>query len=126
MADTGLPDIHAGQVIFASIRAGGNRTKTNVAGKDAAGRPLTLAPETQAVESDLPKLIWMKHRIDGILQGGKTAKPLRSQRRRIWSAAARLSLPGTTLKKWPSPRTKSTSRASVLRESLCFPTTLPR
>ena len=49
----------------------GERSDINVAGKDAVGRPLTVALETQAVETDLPKLIWMKRRIDSLLQGGK-------------------------------------------------------
>ena len=74
LADTGLPDIHAGQVVFASIRAASESSKIDVAGKDAAGRPLTLALETQAVETDLPKLIWMKHRIDSLLQDGKDSE----------------------------------------------------
>ena len=76
LADTELPDIHAGQVVFASIRAGGERTDTNVAGKDALGRPLTLALATQAAETDLPKLIWMKHRIDGLLQRGENSEAI--------------------------------------------------
>ena len=109
LADTELPDIHAGQVVFASIRAGSERTEINVAGKDAVGRPLTLALATQAAETDLPKLIWMKRRIDSLLQAARTAKPLRSQRRRIWSAAARRSLPGTMLKRWPLPKTRSSA-----------------
>ena len=71
LADTDLPDIHAGQVVFASIRAASRSSKIDVAGKDAAGRPVTLALETQAVETDLPRLIWMKHRIDSLLQDGK-------------------------------------------------------
>ena len=70
LAGTELPDIHAGQVVFASIRAAGERTDINVAGKDAVGRPLIVALETQAVETDLPKLIWMKRRLDSLLQGG--------------------------------------------------------
>ena len=74
LADTGLPDIHAGQVIFAAMRAASNLSKINVAGRDAAGRPLTLAPETQAVETDLPKLIWMKHGIDSLLRGGRDSE----------------------------------------------------
>jgi hypothetical protein len=74
LADTGLPDIHAGQVIFASMRAASSLSKINVAGRDAAGRPLTLALVTQAVETDLPKLTWMKHRIDRLLQGGKDSE----------------------------------------------------
>ena len=74
MADTGLTDIHAGQVIFASMRAASNLSKINVAGRDAVGQPLTLAPETHAVETDLPKLIWMKHRIDSLLRGGRDSE----------------------------------------------------
>jgi Ca-activated chloride channel family protein len=70
LADTELPDIHAGQVVFASIRAAGERTDINVAGKDAVGRPLIIALETEIVGTDLPKLIWMKRRIDSLLQGG--------------------------------------------------------
>ena len=70
LADTELPDIHAGQVVFASIRAGCERTDINVAGKDALGRPSIVALETQAVETDLPKLIWMKRRLDSLLQSG--------------------------------------------------------
>ena len=68
LADTGVPDIHSGQVIFASMRAASKLSKINVAGRDAAGQPLTLAPETHPAETDLPKLIWMKHRIDSLLQ----------------------------------------------------------
>ena len=76
LADTELPDIHAGQVVFASIRAGGERTDINVAGKDALGRPLTLALATQAAETDLPKLIWMKRRIDSLLQRGENSEAI--------------------------------------------------
>ena len=65
--------LHAGQVIFASMRAASNLSKINVAGRDAAGQPLTLAPETHPVETDLPKLIWMKHRIDSLLEGGRNS-----------------------------------------------------
>jgi Ca-activated chloride channel family protein len=71
LADTELPDIHAGQVVFASIRVASKSASINVAGKDAAGRPVTLGLEAQAVETDLPKLTWMKRRIDSLLQGGK-------------------------------------------------------
>ena len=70
LADTELPDIHTDEVVFASIRAGGERTDINVAGKDAVGPPLIVALEAQAVETDLPKLIWIKRRIDSLLQGG--------------------------------------------------------
>ena len=53
LADTGLPDIHAGQVIFASMRAASNLSKINVAGRDASGA--TAYPGAR--DSDLWKLI---------------------------------------------------------------------
>ena len=71
MADTELPDIHAGQVVFASVRKRGRGSDINVTGRDADGRPLTVSLEAQAAETDLPKLIWMKHRIESLLQAGK-------------------------------------------------------
>lgn len=63
LADTKLPDIHAGQVVFAPIRTKGNLSEINVAGKDAAGRPLTLAndffdlKETQRLTEQLSRTI---------------------------------------------------------------------
>ena len=71
MAGAELPDIYAGQVAFASVRKRGRGSDINVTGKDADGRPLTVSLETQAAETDLPKLIWMKHRIESLLQAGK-------------------------------------------------------
>jgi len=71
LADTKLPDIHAGQVVFAPIRTKGNLSEINVAGKDAAGQSLTLTFQAQAAETDLPKLIWMRRRIESLLQVGK-------------------------------------------------------
>jgi hypothetical protein len=47
LADTELPDIHAGQAGLASIRAASKSSNINVAGRDAAGRLLTLALEKQ-------------------------------------------------------------------------------
>lgn len=76
LADTELPDIHAGQVVFASIRAKDNASDINLAGKDAVGRPLTVSLETQVVETDLPKFIWMKRRIDSLLQDGKDVQAM--------------------------------------------------
>ena len=71
MADTELPDIYAGQVAFASVRKRGRGSDINVTGRDADGRPLTVSLEAQAAETNLPKLIWMKHRIESLLQAGK-------------------------------------------------------
>jgi hypothetical protein len=72
LAGSELPDIYAGQVALAPIRTKGNRSDLKVAGKDSAGRPLTVQPHAQATKTDLPKLIWMKRRIESLLQGGKT------------------------------------------------------
>jgi Ca-activated chloride channel family protein len=71
LADTKLPDIHAGQVVFAPIRTKGNLSDLIVVGKDAAGRPLTVTPQAQTAETDLPRLIWMRRRIESLLQVGK-------------------------------------------------------
>jgi Ca-activated chloride channel family protein len=76
LASTELPDIYAGQVVFASIRTKGNRSDLKVAGKDSAGRPLTVQLHAQAAKTDLPKLIWMKRRIESLLQGDKTKEAI--------------------------------------------------
>jgi Ca-activated chloride channel homolog len=70
-AGTELPDLYAGQVAFAPIRTKGNRSDLKVAGKDSAGRPLTVQLHAQVAKTDLPKLIWMKRRIESLLQRGK-------------------------------------------------------
>jgi von Willebrand factor type A domain len=72
LAGTELPDIYAGQVVFAPVRTKGNRSDLKVTGKDSVGRPLTVPLHAQAAKTDLPKLIWMKRRIESLLQGGKT------------------------------------------------------
>ena len=71
LAGTELPDMYSGQVVFAPIRAKGNLSDIIVVGKNAAGRSLTVTLQAQAVKTDLPKLIWMKCRIDSLLQVGK-------------------------------------------------------
>jgi Ca-activated chloride channel family protein len=71
LAGTELPDIYVGQVVFAPIRTKGNRSDLKVTGKDTAGRPLTVQLQAQAAKTDLPKLIWMKRRIESLLQCGK-------------------------------------------------------
>jgi hypothetical protein len=87
-AGTELPDIYVGQVAFAPIRTKGNRSDLTVAGKDSSGRSLTVQLHAQAAKTDLPKLIWMKHRIASLLQDGRTKEPSHSPKRRIWFAAA--------------------------------------
>jgi Ca-activated chloride channel homolog len=76
LADTELPDIYAGQVAFASVRKQGRGLDINVTGRDAEGRPLTVSLEAQSVETNLPKLIWMKHRIESLLQAGKNREAI--------------------------------------------------
>jgi Ca-activated chloride channel homolog len=76
LAGAELPNIYAGQVVFAPIRTKGNRSDLTVAGKDSAGRQLTVQLHAQAAKTDLPKLIWMRRRIDSLLQGGKTKEAI--------------------------------------------------
>jgi hypothetical protein len=76
LADTELPDIYAGQVAFAPIRTKVDRSELKVAGKDSAGRPLAAQLHAQATKTDLPKLIWMKRRIESLLQGGKAKEAI--------------------------------------------------
>ena len=71
LADAKLPDIHAGQVVFAPIRTNGTSSEITVIGKDGHGRPLAIRLQNQPAQTDLPKLVWMKHRIDNLLQGGR-------------------------------------------------------
>jgi hypothetical protein len=76
LAGTELPDIYVGQTVFAPIRTKGNGSKLKVTGKDSAGRPWTVQLHAQAARTDLPKLIWMKRRIESLLQGGKTKEAI--------------------------------------------------
>jgi hypothetical protein len=76
LAGTELPDIYVGQVVFAPIRTKRARLDLKVAGEDSEGRPLTVQLHVQATKSDLPKLIWMKRRIESLLQGGKTKEAI--------------------------------------------------
>jgi Ca-activated chloride channel homolog len=76
LAGSELPDIYAGQVAFASVRKRGRGSDITVAGRDADGRSLTVSLEAQAAETNLPKLIWMKHRIESLLQAGKDGEAI--------------------------------------------------
>jgi len=76
LAGTELPDIYAGQVVFAPIRTNGNPSNLKVLGKDSAGRPRTVQLHAQAAKTDLPKLIRMKRRIENLLQSGKTMEAI--------------------------------------------------
>jgi Ca-activated chloride channel family protein len=76
LAGAELPDIYAGQVAFAPARTKGNRSDLKVTGKDSTGRPLTVQLHGQAAKTDLPKRIWMKRRIESLLQGGKVKEAI--------------------------------------------------
>jgi hypothetical protein len=52
------------------------RSDLKIFGKDSAGQPLTVQLHAQAAKTDLPKLIWMKRRIESLLQGGKTKEAI--------------------------------------------------
>ena len=119
-ADIELPDIHAGQVVFASIRAASKSSNICVAGKDAAGRPLNLALETRAVETDLPRLIWMKHRIDSLLRGCKDREAIALAKNANLVCRGAAFIAGTTRKRWLLPRAKFMSRIPVPRAGFCF------
>ena len=118
LADTELPDIHAGQVVFASIRAKDNASDINVAGKDADGRPLTVSLETQAVETDLPKLIWMKHRIDSLLQDGKDMEAIALAKK------ANLVCRGTVFIAWDDAEKVAIAQNEVYQPSFDLPSGL--
>jgi Ca-activated chloride channel family protein len=76
LAGAELPDIYAGQVAFAPVRTKGNRWDLKITGQGGAGRPLTVQLHAQAAKTDLPKLIWMKRRIESLLQGGKVKEAI--------------------------------------------------
>src|SRR5260221_4930681 len=72
LAGTDIPDIYVGQVVFAPLRTNGNWSDLKIAGKDSAGRPWTVELHVRAARTNLPKLIWMKRRIERLLQSGKS------------------------------------------------------
>jgi hypothetical protein len=113
LADTELQDIHAGQVVFASLRAGDGPTNITVAGKDAVGGRLTVTLETQAVETDLPKLIWMKRRIDSLLQGGKDKDAI------ALAEKANLVCRGAAFIAWDEAEKAPIAQDEVYQPSLC-------
>lgn len=66
LAGPTLPDLHAGQVAFVAARALREAGELRVSGKE-----MTVQMEARLCASELPKLIWSKHRIDGLLRAGK-------------------------------------------------------
>jgi Ca-activated chloride channel family protein len=117
-ADTELPDIHSGQVVFAPIRTKDNLSDITVAGQDAAGRPLTVTLQAQAAETDLPKLIWMKRRIDSLLQDSKDEEAIELAKK------ANLTCRGAAFIAWDDAEKVAIAQDEVYQPSLDVPSGL--
>jgi Ca-activated chloride channel family protein len=115
LAGTELPDIYVGQVVFAPIRTKGNRSDLQVVGKDSAGRPLTVKLHAQVVKTDLPKLIWMKRRIESLLQGGKVKEAI------ALAEKANLVCRGTAFIAWDDAEEVAIAQDEVYQPSLDVP-----
>jgi hypothetical protein len=120
LAGTELPDIYVGQVAFASIRAKGNRSDLKVVGKDNAGRPLTVQLHAQVAKTDLPKLIWMKHRIESLLQVGKTKEAI------ALAENANLVCRGAAFIAWDDAEEVAIAQHEVYQPSLVVPRSVVR
>jgi Ca-activated chloride channel family protein len=118
LAGTELPDIYAGQVVFAPIRTKGNLLGLKVTGKDSAGRPLTVQLPAQAAKTNLPKLIWMKRRIESLLQGGKNEEAIALAER------ANLVCRGAAFIAWDDAEEVAIAQDEVYQPSLRVPSGL--
>jgi Ca-activated chloride channel family protein len=118
LAGTELPDIYVGQVAFAAIRTKGNRSDLKVAGKDSAGRPLTVQLHTRAVKTDLPKLIWMKRRIESLLQADKTKEAI------ALAEKANLVCRGAAFIAWDDVEEVALAQDEVYQPSLAVPSSV--
>ena len=112
LAGAELPDIYAGQVAFASVRKQGRGLDINVTGRGADGRPLTVSLEAQAAETHLPKLIWMKHRIESLLQAGKDREAI------ALAEKANLVCPGAAFIAWDDAEQVAIAEDEVYQPSL--------
>jgi hypothetical protein len=119
LAGTELPDIYVGQVAFAPVRTKGNGSDLKVAGKDSAGRPLTVQLHARAVKTDLPKLIWMKRRIQSLLQGGKVKEAI------ALAEKANLVCRGTAFIAWDDAEELAIAQDEVYQPSFDVPSGLP-
>jgi Ca-activated chloride channel family protein len=115
LAGTELPDIYVGQVIFAPIRTNGNRSDLKVAGKDSAGRPWTVQLHVQAAKTDLPKLIWMKRRIESLLQCGEAREAI------ALAEKANLACRGAAFIAWDDAEEVAIAQREVYQPSLDVP-----
>ena len=112
LAGAELPDIYAGQVAFASVRKRGRGLDINVTGRDADGRPLTVSLEARAAETNLPKLIWMKHRIESLLQAGKDREAI------ALAEKANLVCPGAAFIAWDDAEQVAIAEDEIYQPSL--------
>ena len=118
MAGTELPDIYVGQVAFAAVRTKGNRSVVQVAGKDSAGQPLAVQLHALALKTHLPKLIWMKRRIESLLQGGKVKEAI------ALSEKANLVCRGTAFVAWDDAEEVAIAQDEVYQPSLAAPSSV--
>jgi len=105
-------------VAFAPIRTEGNRSDLKIAGKDSAGRPLTVQLHAQAAKTDLPKLIWMKRRIESFLQDGKTKEAI------ALAEKANLVCRGAAFIAWDDAEEVAIAQGEVYQPSLDVPSGL--
>ena len=112
LAGAELPDIYAGQVAFASVRKQGRGLDINVTGRGADGRPLTVSLEAQSAETHLPKLIWMKHRIESLLQVGKDTEAI------ALAEKANLVCPGAAFIAWDDAEQVAIAEDEIYQPSL--------
>jgi hypothetical protein len=118
LAGAELPDIYAGQTVFAPIRIKGNRSDLKVVGKDTAGRPLTVLLHAQVAKTDLPKLIWMKRRIESLLQVGKTKEAI------ALAEKANLVCRGAAFIAWDDAEEVAIAQDEVYQRSLDIPSSV--
>ena len=119
LAGTELPDIYVGQVVFAPIRKKGNRSELKVVGKDSAGRSWTVQLHAQATKTDLPKLIWIKRRIESLLQGGKIKEAI------ALAETANLVCRGAAFIAWDDAEEVAIAQDEVYQPSLDVPSCRP-
>jgi hypothetical protein len=119
LAGTELPDIYVGQVVFAPIRTKGNRPELKITGKDSTERPLSVQLHAQAAKTDLPKLIWMKHRIESLLQRGKAKEAI------ALAEKANLVCRGAAFIAWDEVEEVAIAQDEVYQPSLDVPSSLP-
>jgi Ca-activated chloride channel family protein len=115
LAGTELPDIYAGQTVFAPIRTNRDRPDLKIAGKDSEGRALTLHLHPQTAKTDLPKLIWMKRRIESLLQCGKAREAI------ALAETSNLVCRGTAFIAWDDAEEVAIAQDEVYQPSLDVP-----